>query len=53
MTVAYTGIEHLEVSGTFGAFVPGERFRNYTDEVHTEGFKAAAFGGQLFARIRF
>lgn len=48
----YTGIDHFELAGTFATFIPGTRFRNFTDDTFS-GFKAPVFGGQLMARIKF
>lgn len=48
----YTGIDHLELAGTFATFIPGTLYRNYTDDTF-QGFKAPVFGGQLLARIKF
>ncbi len=52
VTVKYTGIEHFTVAGTFGAFIPGTFFKNYSDDTF-QGFKAPAIGGQLVTRIDF
>lgn len=50
--VRYTGLEHLEVGATFGAFIPGTFYRNFQDDTY-QGFRAPVFGGQLLTRIRF
>ncbi len=50
--VQYTGLDHLEFGATFGAFLPGSYYRNYTDDVYS-GFRAPAFGGQLLTRVKF
>ena len=49
----YVGISHFEFSATFGAFLPGERFRNYSDDFYTDGFSDPVFGGQMITRLRF
>ena len=49
----YVGISHFEFSATFGAFLPGERFKNYSDDFYADGFKDPVFAGQLITRIRF
>lgn len=50
--VRYDGIQFFTVSGTFGVFIPGNRFTNYADETF-DGFRAAAFGGQILGRVHF
>jgi hypothetical protein len=50
--VDYEGIDHFHIGGTFGAFLPGSYYRNYTDETY-QGFTTPAFGGQLLGRIDF
>lgn len=48
----YEAIEHFELVGTLGVFVPGTFYSNYEDDTFS-GFGETAVGGQFIARVRF
>jgi hypothetical protein len=48
----YQAIDHFTVGATFGAFLPGKYYRNYTDDTF-QGFKAPVYGAQFIGRIDF
>lgn len=50
--VRYTGVRFFTLSGTFGVFIPGNRYRNFSDETF-DGFGAVAVGGQILGRVWF
>ena len=45
-TLRYRALEHFEAAGTFGAFLPGTYYRDYSDGTY-DGFDAPVFAGQL------
>lgn len=51
-TVRYRPYDPFEVAFTFGAFIPGGYYADYSDDTYS-GFDAPAFGGQLNASIEF
>ena len=52
--MSYLGIEHLDVNGLFGVFLPGSVYSvDQTDVSQTTGFEDPAFGFQLSSRIHF
>lgn len=54
--VEYLGIDHLELDGAFGVFLPGtvySQLRTDIDQTELTGYDDAAFGFQLSTRIRF
>lgn len=53
-TVRYEAFDHVELAGTFGTFLPGTHFREYTDETGTyDELDETIYGGQVTARIKF
>jgi hypothetical protein len=48
----YEALRHFELGATFGLFLPGDYYRNYTDDIYS-GFRAPAVGGQLLGRVVF
>lgn len=52
-SIGFDGIEHLELSGTFGVFFPGGYYKNFEDENISATFDDEVFGGQLLMRVRF
>ncbi len=51
-TLRYRALEHFEAAGTFGAFLPGTYYRDYSDGTY-DGFDAPVFAGQLQLRVDF
>ena len=52
-TVRYTGVDHFDIAATFGAYLPGERHRNFSDEFYPDGFSTPVLAGQLITRFDF
>ncbi|HHO54433.1 MAG TPA: hypothetical protein ENK18_27075 [Deltaproteobacteria bacterium] len=54
--IDYLGIDHLELDGAFGLFLPGtvySQIRQDIDQTAPTGYDDPAFGFQLSTRIRF
>ena len=51
--VIYTAIEHVELDGRMGLFLPGTYYQNYSDDDFADGFDRPAVGAQLTTRIKF
>lgn len=51
--VRWTGVEHFEVDGRAGVFLPGTYFRNFSTDTITEGFDRPSFGVQVTGRVNF
>jgi hypothetical protein len=52
-TLRYTGVDHFDIAATFGAYLPGERHRNFSDEFYPDGFDTPVMAGQLITRFDF
>jgi hypothetical protein len=51
-TLRYSPVRLVDVSATFGVFLPGKLYADYSDDTY-DGFGSPAFGGQLQGVISF
>jgi hypothetical protein len=51
-SLSYTAIQHVHLGGTFGVFLPGTWYSQYSDETYA-GFDNTVFAGQVLGQIEF
>jgi hypothetical protein len=49
----YQAWDHLDLSGTFGVFLPGSYYRNFRSEENTTGYSGTVFAGQVVGQVSF
>lgn len=53
LSMRYRGVEQFDVVGTFGVFLPGGYYRNFSNDEYPDGFSGTVLGGQLVMQARF
>jgi len=51
--VNYEPMEHVQLLGTAGLFLPGSYYTQYSDTDFPDGFSGTVLGGQLITRVHF